>query len=90
MPKGSEHLPPESAYFLACNRNKRSITVNLKSPGGMEVMKRLVKKSDILVENYISGKLAEMGLGYVHCAEWNPALIYASISGERDASGGFG
>ena len=56
----------------------------------MEVMRRLVKKSDILVENYISGKLAEMGLGYAHCAEWNPALIYASISGERDASGGFG
>ncbi|KAL1736848.1 CoA-transferase family III domain-containing protein [Schizophyllum commune] len=81
VPKGTEHLPPESAYFLACNRNKRSITVNLKSPGGMEVMKRLVKKSDILVENYISGKLAEMGLGYAHCAGWNPALIYASISG---------
>ncbi|KIY45550.1 CAIB/BAIF family enzyme [Fistulina hepatica ATCC 64428] len=81
LPKGTEHLPPESAYFLVANRNKRSITVNLKSPGGKEVIKRLVQRSDVLVENFISGKLAEMGLGYGDCKQWNEKLIYASISG---------
>ncbi|KAF4617942.1 hypothetical protein D9613_006027 [Agrocybe pediades] len=66
-PKESKHLPPESAYFLAVNRNKRSITVNIKTPEGLEIIRKLVKTSDILVENFVSGKLASMGLGWEDC-----------------------
>ncbi|KAG6903270.1 hypothetical protein C0995_000165 [Termitomyces sp. Mi166 len=82
-PAESGHLPPESAYFLAVNRNKRSMTVNFKAPEGLEIIHSLIKKSDVLVENFISGKLATMGLGYEDCKKLNPRLIYASITGER-------
>lgn len=75
------HLPPESAYFLAVNRNKRSVTVDFKSPAGLEILHRLIKQSDIFVENFISGKLAAIGLGWDHCHRINPRLIYASITG---------
>ncbi|KAI0074041.1 CAIB/BAIF family enzyme [Panus rudis PR-1116 ss-1] len=75
------HLPPESAYFLAANRNKRSITVNFKKPEGLEIVHKLIEQSDVLVENYISGKLATMGLGWEDCKKINPRLIYASITG---------
>jgi succinate--hydroxymethylglutarate CoA-transferase len=80
-PEESSHLPPESAYFLAVNRNKRSMTVNFKTPEGVEILHRLVKRSDVLVENFISGKLATMGLGWDDCKKINPRLIYASITG---------
>lgn len=72
---------PESAYFLAVNRNKRSITVNFKSPEGIAILHKLVAQSDVLVENFISGKLAEMGLGWEECSKINPRLIYTSITG---------
>ena len=77
----SPDLPPESAYFLTANRNKRSITVNLKKPEGLEIVHKLVKQADVLVENYIPGKLATMGLGWEDCHKLNPRLIYASITG---------
>ncbi|KIY65768.1 CoA-transferase family III [Cylindrobasidium torrendii FP15055 ss-10] len=77
---GSDQTP-ESAYFLAVNRNKRSITVNFKSKEGVALLHRLVAQSDVLVENFIPGKLAEMGLGWEDCTKINPRLIYASISG---------
>ncbi len=73
--------PPESAYFLAVNRNKRSVTVNFKEPDGLEILHRLVERSDVLVENYIPGKLAKMGLGWDDCRAINPRLVYASITG---------
>ncbi|KAG6841260.1 hypothetical protein C0991_000400 [Blastosporella zonata] len=82
-PVESSHLPPEAAYFLAVNRNKRSMTVNFKAPEGLEIIQRLIKQSDILVENFVSGKLATMGLGYEDCKKLNPRLIYASITGGR-------
>lgn len=75
------HLPPESAYFLAVNRNKRSITVNFKEPEGLAILHKLISQADVLVENYISGKLATMGLGWEDCQKINPRLIYASITG---------
>ncbi|KAK7021817.1 hypothetical protein VNI00_017261 [Paramarasmius palmivorus] len=81
QPPGSENLPPESAYFLAINRNKRSITVDFKSPKGLEIIKKLVAQSDVLVENYIPGKLAEVGLGWEDCSKINEGLVYASITG---------
>jgi len=75
------HLPAESAYFLGTNRNKRSITVNFKKPEGLEIIQKLIKQSDILVENFISGKLATLGLGWEDCKKINPRLIYASVTG---------
>lgn len=81
VPSGSGHLPPESAYFLAVNRNKRSITVNLKKPEGVKIIRELVERSDVLVENFVSGKLARLGLGWEDCRKYNERLIYASITG---------
>ncbi|KAF7299253.1 CaiB/baiF CoA-transferase family protein C7orf10 [Mycena indigotica] len=72
---------PESAYFLAVNRNKRSMTCNFKDPAGLEIIHKLVARSDVLVENFVSGKLASMGLGFEDCKKINPRLIYASITG---------
>lgn len=80
-PHETSHLPPESAYFLAVNRNKRSITVDFKRPEGLEILHKLVKSSDVLVENFVSGKLASLGLGWEDCREINPRLVYASITG---------
>ena len=74
-------MPPESAYFLAVNRNKRSITVNFKEPEGLAVVHKLVEQADVLVENFVSGKLASMGLGWEDCRKLNPRLVYASITG---------
>ncbi|KAK4050187.1 hypothetical protein OIO90_005169 [Microbotryomycetes sp. JL221] len=74
-------LPPESAYFLQANRGKRSLTLDLKHPKGLEIAHNLIKQADILVENYVPGKLAQLGLGYDDCKRINPKLIYASISG---------
>jgi len=75
------NYPGESAYFMAINRNKRSITVNLKSSEGQEIIKRLASQSDVFVENYRTGTLEKMGLGYEHLRALNPRLIYCSISG---------
>jgi len=76
-----EIYPGESAYFMAINRNKRSITINLKSPEGQEIIKRLAGDSDVFVENYRTGTLEKMGLGYEDLHALNPRLIYCSISG---------
>ena len=77
-PSGTSHLPPESAYFLAVNRNKRSVTVNFKTPDGLEIVKKLIRQSDVLVENFVAGKLASMGLGWevnMHDLESNSSLM---------------
>ncbi|GAA6003545.1 CaiB/BaiF CoA transferase family protein [Rhodotorula paludigena] len=74
-------LPPESAYFLQANRGKRSLGLDFKKAEGKEVLRELVKQADVLVENYVPGKLAEAGFGYEDCKKLNPKLIYASISG---------
>ena len=66
---------------MATNRNKRSLTVNFKQPEGLAVVHKLIAQADVLVENFIPGKLAEVGLGYEECRKINPRLIYASISG---------
>ncbi|MEM2866084.1 MAG: CaiB/BaiF CoA-transferase family protein [Candidatus Hadarchaeales archaeon] len=71
-------LPP---YFSAINRNKRSLTLNLQSPAGREVLHRLVERSDVLVENFRPGVMEEWGLDYPALNRVNPGLIYCSISG---------
>lgn len=81
LPERAHSLPPESAYFLSSNRNKRSITVNFKDPAGLEIVHKLIEQADVLVENYIPGKLAKLGLGWEQCHKINQRLIYASITG---------
>ncbi len=71
----------ESAYYLCANRNKKSITVNLKSATGQEIVRRLARVSDVLVENFKVGELTELGLGYGHLKTLNPGLVYCSITG---------
>ena len=71
----------ESAYFMSINRNKESITLNLKAPEGKEILKELVKQVDILVENFRPGTMEKLGLGYDVLKEINPCLIYASSTG---------
>jgi crotonobetainyl-CoA:carnitine CoA-transferase CaiB-like acyl-CoA transferase len=71
----------ESAYFLCVNRNKESMTLNLKSAEGRAILLELVKRADVLVENFKVGTMAELGLDYSSLHEVNPALIYCSITG---------
>jgi crotonobetainyl-CoA:carnitine CoA-transferase CaiB-like acyl-CoA transferase len=70
----------ETAAYLLFNRNKRGVTLDLKSPEGVEVIKALVQKSDVLVENFRTGTMESFGLGYDVLAEINPRLIYCSVS----------
>ena len=71
----------ESAYFLSINRNKESVTLNLKHPEGRRVLDALIEKSDVLVENFRPGTLDKMGLGYESLSKQRPDLVYCSISG---------
>jgi formyl-CoA transferase len=73
--------PGESGYFIAANRNKRSITLNLKSEAGQEIVRKLVLRSDVFVENFRTGILDKFGLGFDHLSALNPKLVYCSISG---------
>ena len=71
----------QSAYFLGVNRNKRSITVNLKSSEGVGLIKRLAKECDVVVENFVPGTADRLGVGYADLSAVNDKLVYASISG---------
>ncbi|MCL4535251.1 MAG: CoA transferase [Bacteroidetes bacterium] len=71
----------ESGGFLIVNRNKRSLTLNLKDPRGKEIFLALAKNADVLLENVRPGTLDKLGLGYEDVKKVNPAIIYASISG---------
>jgi crotonobetainyl-CoA:carnitine CoA-transferase CaiB-like acyl-CoA transferase len=71
----------ESAAFMMLNRNKRSIAVNLKTPGGLAVVKRLIAGADVVIENYRKGTLDKLGLGYAVLNQLNPRLIYCAVSG---------
>nr|XP_046227900.1 succinate--hydroxymethylglutarate CoA-transferase isoform X2 [Scatophagus argus] len=78
---GPPFVAAESAYFLSVNRNKKSICVDLKHPRGADVIQQLAGVCDVLVENYLPGKLEQMSLGYKQLSRVNPQLIYCSISG---------
>jgi crotonobetainyl-CoA:carnitine CoA-transferase CaiB-like acyl-CoA transferase len=78
---GPPFLEGESTYFLSVNRNKRSLTLNLKHPEGQEVLLRLLRWADVLVENFRPGYLDRLGFGYERLREVNPGLVYCSISG---------
>ena len=70
-----------SPSFIAVNGGKRSVTVNLKSPAGREVVRRLARTADVVVENFRPGTARELGLSWDHLKELNPKLVYCSISG---------
>jgi crotonobetainyl-CoA:carnitine CoA-transferase CaiB-like acyl-CoA transferase len=78
-------VPPrikgESAAFLILNRNKRGIAVDLKSPQGIEIVRRLIRGTDILIENFRLGTMERLGLGYEDAQKLNPGLVYCSLSG---------
>jgi crotonobetainyl-CoA:carnitine CoA-transferase CaiB-like acyl-CoA transferase len=71
----------ESAYYLAVNRSKRSITVDMKQKAGQDIIRSLAKGSDVVIENYKVGTLATLGLGYEDMRRINPRLVYCSITG---------
>jgi len=71
----------ESAYFLATNRGKKSITVDFTKPEGQEIIRKLIKQSDVLIENFKVGGLKKYQLDYKSAQKINPAIIYCSITG---------
>ncbi len=77
----NERGETQSGYFLRFNRNKRSLTLNLKSEAGRRIFRRLADKADVLVENFRPGLLDELDLGYAQLEKSNPSLIFASITG---------
>ena len=78
---GPPFVAGESAYYLCLNRNKKSLTANMKTPEGVEIIKSLSKQSDILIENFKVGTLDNTGLEYRELSQENPGLIYCSITG---------
>ncbi|WP_050873021.1 CaiB/BaiF CoA transferase family protein [Comamonas testosteroni] len=70
-----------ACYFAACNRNKRSVTVDMATPEGQSIIRELAKDSDIVVENFKTGGLQRYGLDYASLAALNPRLIYCSVTG---------
>jgi len=70
-----------AAFYLACNRNKQSITVDHSTPEGQMLIRRLVEQSDVLVENFRSGVLKKYGLDYASLKAVNPRLVYLSVTG---------
>ncbi|MFV1859017.1 MAG: CaiB/BaiF CoA transferase family protein [Anaerolineales bacterium] len=71
----------ESSYFLAANRNKRSLTLNLKSKRGRVILKKLIQEADVLIENFRMGTLKKWGLDYEQLKELKPDLIYCTVTG---------
>lgn len=75
------YINNESAYFMSINRNKKSMTLNLKNENGKKIFLELVKETDVLVENFRPGTMEKLGLGYDYLITLNPKLIYAAASG---------
>lgn len=71
----------ESAYYLSCNRNKKSVTVNLQAEAGRALIRQMARHGDVLVENFKVGAMEKWGLGYAALRERNPRLIYCAITG---------
>jgi crotonobetainyl-CoA:carnitine CoA-transferase CaiB-like acyl-CoA transferase len=78
---GPPFLKGESAYYLSVNRNKRSLTLNLKAPEGQDLFRRLASQSDILIENFRVGELDRWGLGYSALSRENRSLLFCSVTG---------
>ena len=78
---GPPFVDGESVYFMSINRGKKSLTLNLKSPEGREILTKLIQRSDVLLENFRRDFLQRLGFGYAEVAKLNPKIIYASVTG---------
>mgnify|MGYP001607972189 FL=1 len=78
---GPPFIEGESAYFLSINRNKKSVAVNLKTEKGKQIIRDLIPKCDIFLENFRPGTAEKLGFGYPNICSVNPKMIYCSISG---------
>lgn len=78
---GPPFIAGESSYFMSVNRNKRSVTLDLKSNQGLDALRRLTASADVLVENFRPGTMERLGLGYDQASQLNPSLIFCSVSG---------
>jgi crotonobetainyl-CoA:carnitine CoA-transferase CaiB-like acyl-CoA transferase len=78
---GPPFIHGESAYFLSVNRNKKSVTINLRTKEGCEIVRKMASTYDVLIENYRPGIVQKLGLDYETLSKINPQLIYCSISG---------
>lgn len=78
---GPPYIDGESAYYLAVNRNKRSITLDLATAAGRRAARRLAERADVVVENFKPGTMERLGLSYAELSTANPALVYCSVSG---------
>jgi formyl-CoA transferase len=76
----------DALYFTMLNSNKRSLAINTKTPEGREVMEKLIRDADVLVENFAPGAMDRMGLSWEHIHELNPRLIFGSVKGFNDDS----
>lgn len=73
-------LPGQGAPYIWSNRNKRSLAINMKTPEGVAVVRELIAKADVVVENFSTGVMARFGLDYASCRKLNPKIIYCSVS----------
>ncbi|HEU4438549.1 MAG TPA: CoA transferase [Methylomirabilota bacterium] len=71
----------EATYFMSVNRNKKSLTLNVKAPDGQAILRRLIAKADVVLENFRPGTMERLGFGYDALRKANPRLVYCSISG---------
>jgi formyl-CoA transferase len=71
----------DAPYFLVLNANKRSVTVNLRTDQGRDIIRRLVEQSDVMIENFAPGTIERLGYAYETVREWNPRIVYAQIKG---------
>ncbi len=78
---GPKFIHSESTSFLSVNRNKKSLTLNLKDPKGVSIALRLIGKADVMIENFKPGIMEKLGLGFSEASKANPKLVYCSISG---------
>jgi crotonobetainyl-CoA:carnitine CoA-transferase CaiB-like acyl-CoA transferase len=78
---GPPFIQEESVYFFSINRNKKSVTVNMKDPRGRTIIRELARRSDVLLENFKPGTLAKLGLDWEDLRRDNPRLVFCSISG---------
>jgi formyl-CoA transferase len=76
----------DALYFTMLNSNKRSLAINTKTPEGLAVMEELIRRSDVLVENFAPGAMDRMGLSWDHVQELNPRLVYGTVKGFGDDS----
>jgi len=81
LPAADGSATSHASYFTACNRNKRAVTIDIAQPEGQQLIRRMACQSDVLVENFKVGGLAQYGLDYASLKAINPRLIYCSVTG---------